>query len=155
MSVSRRWQLISCWHLLQSAVCWGAVYGVQRDVPLGTRSRLEGRWLINSQPLYIMSYQLCWQYEAQWYPALWTQLACDGCRNLSEVNSHFLATDTSFLCTWIQRSAPQGRCWNINYVGVLMCTVCYPYVMYTWILEWSFQHQGLLPYFLKLHCVNR
>ena len=30
MSVSRRWQLVWCWHLLQVAVWWGAVYGVQR-----------------------------------------------------------------------------------------------------------------------------
>ena len=30
MSVSRRWWLVSCWHLLKVAVWWGAVYRVQR-----------------------------------------------------------------------------------------------------------------------------
>jgi len=34
-----------------------------KEGPLGTRSGLEGRWLINSQPLY-MSYKFYWQYEA-------------------------------------------------------------------------------------------
>lgn len=84
-----------------------------KEGPLGTRCGLEGRRLINSQLLYVMSYQFCWQYEAQWYPSLWTQLACDGCRYWSEVSCHFLATDNSFLCTWIQALAPWGRCWNI------------------------------------------
>jgi hypothetical protein len=108
--------------LFHVGICCKLLFGEvlfteSKEGPLGTRCGLEGRWLINLQPLYVMSYQFCWQYEAQWFPALWAQLACDSCRHSSEVNCHFLATYTSFLCTWIQALAPWGRCrcrcWNI------------------------------------------
>jgi hypothetical protein len=76
-------EVTACCKLLFGKV----LFTESKEGPLDIRSGLVGRWLINFQPLCIMSYQFCWQYEAQWFPALWTQLACDGCRHLSEVNS--------------------------------------------------------------------
>jgi len=101
--------------LFHVGICWKLLFGEvlfteSKEGPLGTRSGLEGRQLINLRHLYVMSYQFCWQYEAQWFPPLWTQLACDGCRDSSEVNCHFLATDTIFLCICVQALAPWGRC---------------------------------------------
>jgi len=56
--------------LFHVGICHKLLFGEvlvmeSKEGPLGTRSGLEGRWLINSEPSYIMIYQFSWQYEAQ------------------------------------------------------------------------------------------
>jgi hypothetical protein len=87
MSVSRRWQLVSCWHLLQVAVWWGAVYRVQRGTT-GHKIWIGGKVVNNLAAIVHNELPVSLAvWEAQWFPAIWTQLACDGCSHLSEVNS--------------------------------------------------------------------